>query len=226
MGEKLTGKELVIKVLEDSNEPITCSEIWDVAIKSKYAKLYARGTDNDQKKAQISSLLSTWSENENSPIIRYEKGYNGNPVYTYMLNKNIEKNDNNNKRSNENITSQIPKAVRDAVWMRDVGNSKSGKCYICPRVITDDNFEAGHIISKHNNGTDDYDNLRAVCIPCNRSMKSTNLEDYKEKHYPNIIKSNVNEVTKEDAIQFLELHKPNDVNVKFFNKAIELLKKC
>ncbi len=224
MTEKLTGKELVIKVLEDANEPMSCSEIWDIAIKSKYAKIYARGTENDQKKAQINSLLSTWSENENCPIVRYEKGYNGNSAYTYSLNKNIEKN--NNKKQNDNIVSQIPKAVRDAVWMRDVGNSKSGKCYICPRIITDDNFEAGHIISKHNGGNDDYDNLRAICIPCNRSMKSTNLEDYKEKHYPNNInKINLNEVTKEDVIRFLEMHKPNDANIKFFDKAIELLKK-
>lgn len=221
---KLTGKELVIKVLESVDEPIACSEVWNIAVKSKYAKLYARGTDNDQKKAQISSLLSTWIEDENCPITRYEKGYDGNTVYTYTLNKSIEKN--NSKKSNENITSQIPKAVRDAVWMRDIGNSKSGKCYICPRIITDDNFEAGHIISKYNGGTDDYDNLRAICIPCNRSMKSTNLEDYKEKHYPNnVSKLNSNEITKEDVIQFLEIHKPNDANAKFFNKAIELLKK-
>lgn len=138
-------------------------------------------------------------------------------------------NDDNDKQSNNgnsNNSSQIPKAVRDAVWMRDIGNSKSGKCYICPRTITDDNFEAGHIISKHNNGNDDYDNLRAVCIPCNRSMGTSNLEDYKEKHYSNnTSKLNLNVITKEDVIQFLETHKLNDVNVKFFDKAIELLKK-
>lgn len=94
MVEKLTGKELVIKVLEDSDEPMSCSEICDTAIESKYFKLYARGTDNDQKKAQISSLLSTWYLNDNCPVTRYDKGHDGNSVYTYVLNENVEDEDN------------------------------------------------------------------------------------------------------------------------------------
>jgi len=94
MVEKLTGKELVIKVLEDSDEPMSCSEICDTAIESKYFKLYARGTDNDQKKAQISSLLSTWCLNDNCPVTRYDKGHDGNSAYTYVLNENVEDEDN------------------------------------------------------------------------------------------------------------------------------------
>lgn len=87
MVEKLTGKELVIKVLKDSDEPMSCTEIFDTAKKSGYLKLYAPGTDIGQKKAQISSLLSTWSESSND-IIKHKKGHNENTVYTYSLVEN------------------------------------------------------------------------------------------------------------------------------------------
>lgn len=96
MSKKLTGKELVIKTLEDSDEPMSCTEIFDTAKKCGYLKLYVPGTDNDQKKAQISSLLSTWSESSND-ITKYEKGHNGSTVYTYSLNIDTNKSDEEEK---------------------------------------------------------------------------------------------------------------------------------
>jgi len=89
MSEKLTGKELVINVLVDSNEPMTCTEIFDTSKKSGDLKRYARGTHIDQKKAQISSLLSTLPTN--GPIVRCVKGINGNSAYTYILREKLEK---------------------------------------------------------------------------------------------------------------------------------------
>lgn len=122
---------------------------------------------------------------------------------------------------NNNIT----KRHRQFVWNRDIGDSKSGKCYVCDNVITDDNFETSHVISKHNGGTNHVSNLRATCLPCNRAMGTTNLEDFKKdfivSQFNDYLK--IIDVTKEDVIEFLETHKPNDENVKFFNKAIELL---
>ncbi len=79
-----------------------------------------------------------------------------------------------------NSSPRITKRQREFVWLRDIGNSKSGKCYVCNRTITDDNFEAGHIIAKYNGGSDNVKNLRAVCIPCNRSMATRNLEEFKK----------------------------------------------
>ena len=134
----------------------------------------------------------------------------------------------NNDKENVIIkNNNITKRHRQYVWNRDVGNSKIGKCYVCQQSIKDDNFECGHIISISNCGNNHVNNLRAVCLPCNRAMGTTNLEEFKKDF--NTPQSNDNlksiDITKEDVINFLETHKPNDVNVMFFDKTIELLKK-
>jgi mannitol-specific phosphotransferase system IIBC component len=88
--------------------------------------------------------------------------------------------DNENENNENNVSSRITKRHRDFIWKRDIGDSKSGKCYICCSVITDDNFEIGHIIARSKNGTNHVSNLRAICIPCNKAMGTMNLEDFKK----------------------------------------------
>lgn len=136
----------------------------------------------------------------------------------------------NKDKFNERETITLPKSNLTKrhyqfVWNRDVGNSKSGKCYVCRRTITDDNFECGHVISVSNKGNNHVGNLRAVCLPCNRAMGTQNLEDFKKDFDLEIWNKELYslEITKEDVIQFLETHKPDDANAKFFDKAIELL---
>jgi hypothetical protein len=123
--------------------------------------------------------------------------------------------------------SKITKRQREFVWLRDIGNSKSGKCYVCGRTITDDNFEAGHIIAKYNGGTDNVKNLRAVCIPCNRSMATTNLEDFKHnfevEHTTDRIPYNKDFIPISEVINILEKYKVESIHGKYFEKAIELI---
>ncbi len=127
--------------------------------------------------------------------------------------------------------NNITKRHKEFVWKRDIGNLKIGKCYVCSQPITDDNFETGHVVSRFNGGSNHVSNLRAVCLPCNRAMGTSNLEEFK-KDFINSDINNFNEhlknieVTKEDVIEFFTLHKPDDANVKFFNKAIEILENC
>ena len=124
-------------------------------------------------------------------------------------------------------TLKITKRQREFVWLRDIGNSKSGKCYVCGRIITDDNFEAGHIISKYNGGSDNVKNLRAVCIPCNRSMATTNLEDFKHnfevEHTTDRIPYNKDFIPISEVINILEKYKVESIHGKYFEKAIELI---
>ena len=44
----------------------------------------------------------------------------------------------------------------------------SGKCFCCHTDIDDTNHEAGHIIPRSHNGSDDLTNLRTICKQCNR----------------------------------------------------------
>ncbi len=141
----------------------------------------------------------------------------------------IEEDDENDERETIILPkSNLTKRHYQFVWSRDVGNSKSGKCYVCRRVITDDNFECGHVISVSNNGSNHVSNLRAVCLPCNRAMGTQNLEEFKKDFdLENWNKDLYSiEITKEDVLQFLETNKPNDSSAKFFDRAIEMLEKC
>lgn len=76
----------------------------------------------------------------------------------------------------------IDKNTKDAVWFKYMGKNKNeGKCYCCEiRTIHITDFQAGHVIAVANGGKDDISNLRPICGPCNRGMKTMNLEQYKK----------------------------------------------
>ncbi len=87
----------------------------------------------------------------------------------------------------ENITKKeeksgkIPKAVRSRVWKIAFGELFVGKCECCKRKIEFDNWECGHIQARKCGGLSIADNLRPLCTPCNRSMGTQNLYDFKDK---------------------------------------------
>lgn len=84
-------------------------------------------------------------------------------------------------KSLKNIAN-IPKRRRQEVWHRDCGlNTMIGQCYICEHEIRIEDFEAGHVIAKAFGGSNELDNLRAICKECNRDMGTMNLETYKTR---------------------------------------------
>jgi len=87
--EKMTGKELIILVLENANKPLSVLEIWDIAEKKGYAKLYGKGNDAKQKRTQIAADIYRWYHEENSPLERFEKGVEGKDI-TYSLCERIQ----------------------------------------------------------------------------------------------------------------------------------------
>jgi len=82
---------------------------------------------------------------------------------------------------------KLPKDVRDQVWDRYIGATKTiGKCYCCRwRPITYRDFEVGHNKAVAKGGKDHISNLRPICKQCNRSMGTMSIERYREKHYGN-----------------------------------------
>lgn len=83
----------------------------------------------------------------------------------------------------------VPKSLKEQLWYRQIGkNIGSSLCYVCRiREITPFTFEAGHIVAVAKGGTTTLDNLRCICLPCNRSMGTEHLEIYKKRYYPEIL---------------------------------------
>lgn len=74
---------------------------------------------------------------------------------------------------------QIPQAVRNAVWLKYMGEVHNGKCYCCKfETISKGVFECGHVISDKNGGKITLDNLRPICSLCNRSMGTRDMNDF------------------------------------------------
>jgi len=78
----------------------------------------------------------------------------------------------------------IPKRVRGLVWKAHFGEAMTGSCFCCQKIIEAlDDWHAGHIIAHANGGRDNVDNLRPVCISCNLSMGTENMDDFKKRCY-------------------------------------------
>lgn len=82
----------------------------------------------------------------------------------------------------------ISKRLREKVWMKHNGNRVIGKCYCCNNTISCFDFESGHVVSVSNGGQNDLDNLQPICLTCNRGMSEMNLEVYKMKISPKVVK--------------------------------------
>lgn len=68
----------------------------------------------------------------------------------------------------------IPKAVREAVWVKYARNEFEIKCQTtwCPNRITAFTFQAGHNVPEVRGGATDVSNLVPICSRCNQSMGS------------------------------------------------------
>jgi 5-methylcytosine-specific restriction endonuclease McrA len=75
---------------------------------------------------------------------------------------------------------QLPASVRDSVWNNYIGEDiNKHRCLCCKKgIITNRYFHVGHVISLKNGGTDEINNLRPICPPCNHSMGTTNMVEF------------------------------------------------
>jgi 5-methylcytosine-specific restriction endonuclease McrA len=79
--------------------------------------------------------------------------------------------------------NKFDKNIRANVWQRYNKNSLTGRCYVCKRPITNDNFEVGHNKARAKGGTDHLSNLRPICAPCNHGMGTKSIEGYRAKYF-------------------------------------------
>ena len=86
----------------------------------------------------------------------------------------------------EGQRKKIPKGVKEDLWIRHFGKKYFGNCFVCGDAIETKRFEAGHIKSVANDGSDNISNLKPICMKCNRAMGTMNLYEYKNKYYSKI----------------------------------------
>lgn len=69
----------------------------------------------------------------------------------------------------------VPAALREAVWLRDCGQTFEHKCLIrwCPNKVTVFNFQVAHDVPHSRGGPTALGNLFVICANCNRSMSDT-----------------------------------------------------
>jgi 5-methylcytosine-specific restriction endonuclease McrA len=82
-----------------------------------------------------------------------------------------------------NARKGIPKKIKSSLWKKYYGEVYNSLCLICNDPISIENFEAGHIIAVAKGGTNHIDNLKPICIGCNRSMGDQDMNVFKECYY-------------------------------------------
>lgn len=135
----------------------------------------------------ICGHIDGWANNARTKAWKraWEKTKNDEDRGTYFLEVWDELNHIRVPAREPEARKSIPKRVRIQVWNRDFGTIESlGTCYCCKDVIQfDGGWEAGHIIAHACGGSDTAENLRPVCLCCNRSMSIQNMEEYKAQYF-------------------------------------------
>ena len=87
-----------------------------------------------------------------------------------MTKKNTVDKEHLNQKKDKKET--IPKAVREQVWLQNLGKVYEHKCYVswCKNIITVFDFHVGHDIPESKGGVLELQNLKPICARCNQSM--------------------------------------------------------
>ena len=74
----------------------------------------------------------------------------------------------------------IPKKVKTDVWNTYIGaDINKHRCLCCKKtVISNTDFDVGHVTSESTGGTLEIGNLRPICSACNHSMGTRNMVDF------------------------------------------------
>ena len=74
----------------------------------------------------------------------------------------------------------IPLALKRNVWNKHIGETVGKTLYLYCKLtdITQMNFSCGHIISEFNGGDMKLDNLKPICVSCNSSIGTKNMDEF------------------------------------------------
>jgi 5-methylcytosine-specific restriction endonuclease McrA len=68
--------------------------------------------------------------------------------------------------------ANIPRALREQVWIQNIGPQFEHKCLVewCQNTMTAFDFHVGHNIPESKGGATNIKNLKPICARCNLSM--------------------------------------------------------
>ena len=120
-------------------------------------------------------------------IRRLNNGANKNNCIKKKFQKKKVENtqDKEHKQDKQDDKINVPKAVREQVWIKYIGKKYEDKCYVtwCNNDINVFNFHAGHNIPKSKGGGINIENLRPICCNCNLSMSNKySIEEWIEAY--------------------------------------------
>jgi transposase-like protein len=109
--------------------------------------------------------------------------------------------------TSDDRTCQISKAIKKQLWDSYFGDFQHfPMCPLnCGTSLSPFNFEAGHIISRKNGGSDALVNLLPICGLCNRSMSFKNLDEYILQYDINMLYDIV--IVHDDTEQYIHCEK-------------------
>jgi hypothetical protein len=97
-------------------------------------------------------------------INKYHNTMAGNKITYHKTDINA----NNKKKAN------IPRALREQVWIQNIGNTFEHKCLVdwCQNKMNVFDFHVGHNIPESHGGETNIKNLKPICARCNLSMSN------------------------------------------------------
>ena len=153
------------------------------------SNLFGLSSGDSINNSKISSLLTVHISDEpftdTPPPYEKVESSKKEPSKKELSKKEPSKKETNSPKQKKR--KAIPKAVRKKVFAEyiktDDPNKLTGKCFVeCGNKINIDDFEVGHIVSVAEGGSDEIENLRPICSPCNKSMGKQNLLNFKDKY--------------------------------------------
>jgi 5-methylcytosine-specific restriction endonuclease McrA len=75
-------------------------------------------------------------------------------------------------QDNQTKKAAIPRALREQVWIQNMGPKFENKCLVswCQNIINVFDFHVGHNIPESKGGATNIRNLKPICARCNLSM--------------------------------------------------------
>ena len=80
--------------------------------------------------------------------------------------------------------ASIPKKVKTDVWNTYIGaDINRHRCLCCKKtIISNTDFDVGHVVSEACGGTLEIGNLRPICAACNHAMGTLNMVEFVKKY--------------------------------------------